>query len=122
MLVLFHIHPTQELICSRFSNSCFPPCSPEKNLPCRGCNNIPKCKPYTEYGIAHGKSKSGNAANQDGVVKAVQEWMSELDDPRVTLHHTTEDFTAESLKSNGIDYHLVITNTRNPSWFIVKPF
>lgn len=93
----------------------------EKSLPCKGCENIPKCLPYTDYGIAHGKSATKIANNQNGVVMAVQEWLMEMDDKRLMLHHTIEDFTRESLKADGMDYDLVITNTLNPSWFIIKP-
>ena len=37
------------------------------------------------------------------------------------LYHTLEDFTNESLAKDGMDYGLVITNTTNPSWFVIKP-
>ena len=93
----------------------------EKSLSCSGCDNIPHCQKYTEYGVAHGKHPRRIAANQNGVVMAVQEWLTEVNDPRLLLHHTIESFTKESLLADGMDYDLVITNTRNPSWFIVKP-
>merc|ERR1711988_1795637 len=93
----------------------------ERSLSCSGCDDIPKCLPYTEYGIASGKSKTGNASNQQGVVQAVQEWLVEMGDDELMLYHTNEDFTRESLTKDDMDYDLVITNTRNPSWFIVKP-
>merc|ERR1712226_325926 len=53
------------------------------------------------------------------VVKAVQEWAHESH-PELTLHHTSEDFTRESLSADGMDYDLIITNTYNPSWYFVK--
>ena len=93
----------------------------EKNLPCMGCNAVPKCIEYTEFGVAHGKPKGTRVANQNGVVKAVQEWMMEVNNQRLRLHQTKENFSRESLAKDGMDYDLVITNTRNPSWFIVKP-
>eukprot|EP00557_Chaetoceros_sp_GSL56_P007280 CAMPEP_0176489726 /NCGR_PEP_ID=MMETSP0200_2-20121128/7460_1 /TAXON_ID=947934 /ORGANISM="Chaetoceros sp., Strain GSL56" /LENGTH=140 /DNA_ID=CAMNT_0017886923 /DNA_START=430 /DNA_END=849 /DNA_ORIENTATION=+ len=45
----------------------------ETNLGCNGCQDVPLCQFYTEYGILHGK---GNVQvdNQNGVVQAVQEW------------------------------------------------
>lgn len=92
----------------------------EDNLPCEGCDNIPKCQSYTQYGISHGKNH-GIASNQNGVVKAVQEWMMEVNNTQLTLHHTRENFTRESLTSSGMDFDLIITNTKNPSWFVVKP-
>ncbi|KAL3930815.1 MAG: hypothetical protein SGBAC_011600 [Bacillariaceae sp.] len=105
----------------------------EASLPCKGCENIPKCGPYTEYGMEHGKKKKkmkrkkksdgggGVSVNQHDVVKAVQEWMVEINHPKITLRFTNEDFTRESLARDGMDYDLVITNTRTPSWYIVKP-
>lgn len=93
----------------------------EQALSCNGCENIPQCQKYTEYGVANGKNAKKIAANQNGVVMAVQEWLTEVDDPRLLLHHTIESFTKESLRADGMDYDLIITNTRNPSWFIVKP-
>jgi len=52
-------------------------------------------------------------------VQAVHEFLVEkhLD---VVLHHTLENFTRESLAFDGMDYDLIITNTRNPSWFFFK--
>ena len=97
----------------------------EASLPCKGCNDIPKCLPCTEYGKLYGKDGTAPAlANQHGVVKAVQEWLHsvvEMGNDELELFHTMEDFSRESLLLDGMDYDLVITNTRNPSWFIVKP-
>lgn len=78
---------------------------------------VPRCVPYTEYGVRHGKKKGVIAANQEGVVRAVQEFA--LQHPELNLHHTTEDFTKESLAKDGMEYDLVITNTYNPSWYFV---
>ena len=91
----------------------------EVALDCLGCSPIPRCGLYTEYGEAHGKH-AGLVGNQQGVVRAVQEWLQESQ-PKLRLHHTAEDFTRTSLTHAGMDYDLVITNTRNPSWFVVKP-
>ena len=90
----------------------------EASLGCQGCENVPSCQPYTEYGRSHGKPKA-RAANEAGVVQAVHEFLVEkhLD---VVLHHTLENFTRESLAFDGMDYDLIITNTRNPSWFFFK--
>ena len=91
-----------------------------KPLVCSGCRDVPRCGKYTEYGISRGKPDA-LATNQAGVVLAVQEWLVEAH-PNLQLHYTLEDFTPESLKEDGMDYDLVITNTRNPSWYVVKPF
>lgn len=92
----------------------------EPSLPCIGCENIPPCVKYSDYGVAHGKSATLRSANQAGVVRAVQEWLVESQ-PSLRLHHTVEDFTEETLAKDGINYDLVITNSYNPSWFVVKP-
>jgi hypothetical protein len=92
----------------------------EPSLTCKGCSTTPQCTDYTEFGIATGKPK-GRASNQIGVVKAVQEWLVAQNDSRLTVHHTLEDFTRESLQHDGMEYDLIITGTRNPSWFLVKP-
>jgi len=92
----------------------------EKNKNCFGCENIPKCEPYTEYGVSHGKRKGGIAENQNGVVRAIQEWVFDKADKDISLYHTAENFTKESLANDGMDFDLIITNTRNPSWFILK--
>jgi len=91
----------------------------QKPLKCNGCDNIPRAAKYTENGIKHGKSPTGVAANMNKVVKAVQEWVVE-NHPELQLHHTMENFTRESLVADGLDYDLVITNTRNPSWYFIK--
>lgn len=85
---------------------------------CNGCDGVPACGTYTEYGIAHGKP-SARVANQAGVVRAVHEWLTK-EQPSLRLHHTTENFTRASLAEFGMDYDLVITGTRNPSWFVIK--
>lgn len=90
----------------------------EPSLSCRGCGAIPYARNYTSAGIAFGK-KSGLASNQVGVVRAVQEWLTS-EHPEVTLHHTEENFTRESLARDNIDFDLVLTSTVNPSWYIVK--
>jgi hypothetical protein len=92
----------------------------EASLACKGCENIPTCVPYTDYGVLHGKSRAGRSSNQQGVVRAVQEWLVSTE-PALTLHHTVESFTRESLAADGLDYDLVITHTYNPSWYVVKP-
>eukprot|EP01031_Cornospumella_fuschlensis_P040626 gene40626-49532_t len=92
----------------------------EPALPCKGCENIPKCREYTPYGIKHGKKAVGISVNQHGVVRAVQEWLHEQH-PELTLYHTLENFTVESLEKDGFDSDLVVAATYNPSWFFVKP-
>jgi len=91
----------------------------DKPLDCKGCEDIPRARVYTEHGAKHGKKAGGTAANMNKVVKAVQEWVSE-EHPEVPLHHTMETFTRESLAADGLDYDLVITNTFNPSWYFIK--
>ena len=90
----------------------------ERPLACRGCADVPACVTYTEYGVRHGKGDR-RAANQWGVVKAVQEWL--VRHPELEVYHTTENFTRTSLAQDGMDYDLVITNTYNPSWYVFKP-
>ena len=92
----------------------------EEALNCLGCEDIPKCQPYTEYGVKHGKKKGAIAKNQAGVVSAIQQWLID-EHPGLRLYHTIEDFSRESLARDVMDYDLVITNTRNPSWFVIKP-
>ena len=92
----------------------------ESPLNCKGCSSIPKCAKYTEYGIAHGKPPGKLAVNQNGVVRAVQKWLVQ-DQPELTIHFTREDFSRDSLSKTFMDYDLVVTNTRNPSWYFVKP-
>eukprot|EP00605_Chrysophyceae_sp_TOSAG23-4_P001494 GSChrysophyteH1.ASY1.ANO1.1635.1 assembled CDS len=91
-----------------------------KSLACRNCQTVPMAQPYTPYGIEHGKSRDDLALSQAGVVCAVQEWLVETH-PELEIHFTKEDFTRESLLNDGFDYDLVVTNTRNPSWYVVKP-
>lgn len=88
-------------------------------LGCHGCAGVPRCGKYTELGVQRGK-KPGSVHTQAGVVRAVQEWLSE-EQPRLRLHHTSENFTRDSLSQDGMDYDLVLTMTRNPSWWIHKP-
>merc|ERR1719174_1840102 len=90
----------------------------ERPLPCRGCEDVPACVKYTEYGVRHGKGDR-RAANQWGVVRAVQEWLARH--PELEVYHTIENFTRTSLAQDGMDYDLVITNTYNPSWYVFKP-
>ena len=92
----------------------------EPSLECLGCEKIPSCRPYTDYGVAHGKPSRGRSANQAGVVRAVQEWLRDKQ-PTLRLHYTAEDFTRGSLADDGLNYSLVITNTFNPSWYVIKP-
>ena len=84
---------------------------------CSGCYPVPRCLPYTEYGLAHGKPGGVPSRSQTDVVKAVQEWVVQN---RHRLHFTSETFTRSSLRADSMDYDLVITNSRNPSWFVVK--
>ena len=93
----------------------------EAGLGCKGCQSIPACAPYTEYGKGTRGAKTGRAANQNGVVMAVQEWLVEHGDDRLTVHHTIENFTRESLQQDGFEYDMVLRKDRNPSWFIYKP-
>ena len=84
---------------------------------CRGCHPVPRCLPYTEYGLAHGKPLGAPSKSQTSVVKAVQEWV--VLNGR-TLHFTSETFTRSNLRADGMEYDLLLTSTRNPSWFVVK--
>ena len=93
----------------------------EPGLGCTGCADVPLCKPYTRYGIARGKPKGKRAANQNEVVRAVQEWLVEQQQLQLRLHHTLENFTRASLAADGFSFDLIVTMTRNPSWFILKP-
>lgn len=92
----------------------------DKRLPmrCARCSPIPRCGNYTEIGSS--KRAGLRVKSQVGVVQAVQEWLADAQ-PKLELHHTQEDFTRGSLSAAGIDYDLIITTTRNPSWFVVKP-
>ena len=91
----------------------------EATAACSSCRDVPRCGTYTPFGVKNGK-KPGNVANQVGVVKAVQEWVT-TSHPELRIHHTLENFTRASLRSDGYDFDLVITMTRNPSWWIFKP-
>jgi len=96
----------------------------EPSLGCLGCEIVPLCPPYTEFGLKHGKRAQRvirRGVNQNGVVRAVQEWLVE-NHPASRLRHTVENFTHKSLAANEMDYNLVITMTRNPSWYIVKGY
>lgn len=84
---------------------------------CRGCQPVPRCLPYTEYGLAHGKPRGVPSKSQTEVVRAVQEWVVQQGH---TLHFTSETFTRSSLRADGMNYDLLLTSTRNPSWFVVK--
>lgn len=87
---------------------------------CRGCEVVPRSVPYTEYGIKRGKG-SGLAQTQTGVVRAVQEWLVSMKSPP-PVHFTNESFSKDSLEIDKFDYDLVITSTRNPSWYVIKMF
>lgn len=84
---------------------------------CRGCYPVPRCLAYTEYGRAHGKPGGVLARSQTAVARAVQEWVVQNGH---TLHFTSETFTRSTLQADSMDYDLVITNSRNPSWFVIK--
>mmetsp|Transcript_20447 Transcript_20447/g.47171 ORF Transcript_20447/g.47171 Transcript_20447/m.47171 type:complete len:311 (-) Transcript_20447:143-1075(-) len=86
-------------------------------LRCLGCSPIPTCGTYTEIA---GTQSGRRARTQVAVVQAVQEWLLDAE-PQLTLHHTLEDFTREGFATDGIDYKLLLTKTRNPSWFVMKP-
>ncbi len=86
---------------------------------CPGCEDIPKCRPYTAYGAGKKATRGHLSANQHGVVLAVQQWA--VTHPELRVYHTVENFTRASLAADGLDYDLVITATYNPSWFFVKP-
>lgn len=87
----------------------------EPTLPCTGCDDVPSCAFYTGE-----KDTKKRVKNQWGVVKAVQEWLHESH-PELRVYHTMEDFTRESLEADGMDFDLILTKTRNPSWFVIKP-
>lgn len=78
--------------------------------------DAPKCGLYTEF---KGDKKDTPVASQDDVVGAVYEWLQYH--PGLELRWTSENFTRESLSRQGYDYDLVLTSTRNPSWFIYRP-
>ena len=92
----------------------------EPPMSCKGCAPVPACLPYTAYGVAGGEPAGRRAANQHGVVRAVQEWLVERH-PELTLRHTHETFTRESLAADGLSFDLVTTGTLNPSWLVIKP-
>ena len=89
----------------------------QKRLACRGCSEVPRCGVYTEV---NRNLEGRKVSSQHGVVRAVQEWLAESH-PYIQVHHTTEGFSRQSLEADGMDYDLVLTKTRNPSWFVVKP-
>jgi len=91
-----------------------------KALACKNCDPIPRAVRYTDYGVSmNKKSPTSLAMSQAGVVRAVQEWLVESH-PDMTVRYTLENFTRHSLSKDGFDYKLVVTNTRNPSWYFVK--
>jgi len=92
----------------------------ERGLGCVGCEDVPHCPPYTDYGIRHGKPPGKASANQAEVVRAVHEWLVEAQ-PSLRLHHTIENFTEASLAADGIKYESVVTTNKNPSWYVIKP-
>lgn len=85
--------------------------------PCQGCDTVPLCTVYTPF---NDKLSGTKVKSQWGVVQAVHEWLSESH-PELKVYNTQENFTPESLATEGMDYNLVLTKTRNPSWFIYKP-
>jgi len=92
----------------------------EASLSCLGCESVPRCGKYISYGVKHGKPAGQYASNQAGVVRAVHEWLVSQE-PALRIHYTKEDFTSQQLKSHGMEFELVVTNTLNPSWYVVKP-
>ena len=94
--------------------------SPDHRKDCHGCFPVPRCGKYTDYGIWAGKKRQGIGKSQQGVVRAVQEWVVKQD-AHLTLHYTKEDFSPSTLKADGMSFEQVITHTRNPSWFVIKP-
>lgn len=74
-----------------------------------------KCGVYTEL-----TASAGNPVNSgDPVVKAVEEWSKFH--PQLQIQYTLENFTRASLQAQGYEYDLVLTKTRNPSWFVYRP-
>ena len=84
------------------------PFSPESR------SRIQRC--YNAHSFPAGKPE----APGHGVVRAVQEWLVERH-PELTLRHTHETFTRESLAADGLSFDLVTTGTLNPSWLVIKP-
>ena len=79
-------------------------------------------KDYTGRGVESAVFKTGRSSNQNGVVRAVQDWMiQESGHPLLTVRHTIENFTPESLAKDGFDFDKVLRRDRNPSWYIYKP-
>ncbi|KAI8462513.1 MAG: hypothetical protein J3K34DRAFT_447751 [Monoraphidium minutum] len=74
-----------------------------------------RCGVYTELTSRRGTP----VASQDEVVRAANDWLQFH--PSLRMHTTKESFTRESLQTQGYDYDLVLTKTRNPSWFVYKP-
>lgn len=94
----------------------------EEGQSCNGCKYVPQCGAYTKSGVESALNKKGRSSNQNGVVQAIQDWMiQESGDPSLTVRHTIEDFTRESLAQDGFDFDMVIRRDRNPSWYIYKP-
>ena len=85
---------------------------------CRGCFPVPRCSTHAKDGVQSGTTP-GLATSHDVRVRAVQGWVTEQGG-ELTLHATSENFTRESLASDGIEYAMAITRTRIPSWFLVK--
>jgi hypothetical protein len=75
-------------------------------------------KDYTGRGVESAVFKTGRSSNQNGVVRAVQDWMiQESGHPLLTVRHTIENFTPECLAKGGFDFDKVY----GPSWYIYKP-
>ncbi len=86
---------------------------------CRGCSPVPRCSMHTKHEVQSGMPP-GSATSHDVRVRAVQGWATEQGGGALALHATSENFTRESLASDGIGYDMAITSTRVPSWFLVK--
>jgi len=82
----------------------------------------PSCGVYTGVQTGGGRVKPAGTPTADmgGVVRAVLEWVKELH-PDLQVRSTAENFTKMSLARHGLDYDSILTKTRNPSWWFIKP-
>jgi len=82
----------------------------------------PLCGLYTGVRTGGGRAKPAgqHVADMGGVVRAVLQWIQELH-PNLMVRVTSEDFTRSSLTKHGLDYDSILTKTRNPSWWLIKP-
>mmetsp|Transcript_9089 Transcript_9089/g.21889 ORF Transcript_9089/g.21889 Transcript_9089/m.21889 type:complete len:301 (+) Transcript_9089:199-1101(+) len=87
------------------------------HTPCSGCGEVPRCGVYTEF---NDQLKGKTVASQWGVVEAVHHWLN-MSNAGLKLHNTVEEFSRLELQKESFDYDLVLTKTRNPSWFLFKP-